>query len=144
MQPFEALQAKRYLEPAEITAHLMGVEYVIMAAPAPDKFTDSPIHFSIFLNTQDILPQPIKESVLQKFCEQYNINNVTEVMSCRQPVGFAKTTMETPMPMLLIKPQDQATIPHTPMHVIDFLGNSPDFKETTEQSLTGWSYSYND
>ena len=46
------------------------------------------------------------------------------------------------MPMLLVKPEDQKVLPHTAMFVMDFLGDSPDFKEPKE-GLTGWSYSYN-
>jgi len=60
------------------------------------------------------------------------------------PVGFAVTQQETPMPMLLIKPQDIKNVPHTYLHVIDFLASSKDFIEVTKKSLTGWSYIYED
>jgi len=59
------------------------------------------------------------------------------------PVGFAiSTAQDTPMPMLLVKPEDQRTIAHVPMHVIDFLADSDEFFEAKEKNLTGWSYSY--
>lgn len=144
MQEFKALETKRYFDPIEINEHLEGVEYIIMAAPAPDAFKESPIHFTIFLNTRESLPEEIKEAVFEQFCAQYNISNTAEVMSSLQAVAFAMTSQETPMPMFLVKPQDRAELPHTVMHVIDFLGDSPDFKETKENQLTGWSYSYND
>lgn len=144
MLQHEDVLAKRYFEPAEIEAHLLGVEYVIMAAPAPDVFKETPIHFTIFLNTRDVLPEEIKTAVLEKFCSQYNITATAEVLSSLQAVAFAKTSQESPMPVFLVKPEDRMALPHTTMHVIDFLGDSPDFKETKEQNLTGWSYSYND
>ncbi len=59
------------------------------------------------------------------------------------PVGFAMSTQETPMPILLVKPEDQKSIPYALMHVIDFLADSDNFYEAKEKSLTGWSYSYN-
>lgn len=144
MQKYEALETKNYFDPLEINAHLKGVEYIIMAAPAPDAFKESPIHFTIFLNTQEPLPEEIKEPVFEQFCAQYNITNTAEVLSSLQAVAFAHTRQETPMPMFLVKPEDRRNIPHTAMHVIDFLGDSPDFKETKVDQLTGWSYSYNE
>lgn len=144
MQEYKALETQRYYEPAEIEQHLDGVEYIIMAAPAPDVFKESPIHFTIFLNTQENLPEAIKTAVFEKFCADYNISNTAEVASALEPVAFAKTHQKTPMPMFLVKPEDRASIPHTTMHVIDFLGDSPDFHETKVKQLTGWSYSYND
>jgi hypothetical protein len=45
--------------------------------------------------------------------------------------------------MLLVKPEDQMSIPHAPMFVMDFLADSDNFDEAKTQSLTGWTYSYN-
>ncbi|MEA3373521.1 MAG: hypothetical protein U9Q62_07510 [Campylobacterota bacterium] len=143
MQKHEALETKHYFTPDEIQAKLAGVEYIIMAAPSPDHFKETPIHFTIFLNTHEALPEEIKGAVFEKFCEQYNIINTAHVMSALQAVAFAETRQETPMPMHLVKPEDQRTIPHVPLHVIDFLGDSSDFEQTKRDSLTGWSYSYN-
>ena len=132
-----------YLEPLEIVEHIKNVEYIIMATPAPSHFKDTPIQFTIFLNTQDVFPQDIKDAVLDKFLDENNIVNPAEVMSQLMPVGFGKSTQETPMPILLVKPEDQKSIPYAVMHVIDFLADSENFFEAKNEGLTGWSYSYN-
>lgn len=137
-----AIKTDTYLEPKDIPAHLSNVEYIIMAAPAPSKFKETPIHFTIFLNTQDQFSQDIKDAILDKFCDENGITNPSEVMSQLMPVGFGQSTQETPMPILLVKPEDQRSIPHAIMHVIDFLGDSDNFYEAKTEGLTGWSYSY--
>ena len=43
-----AIKTLRYLSVDEIKEHLGGVEYIIMAAPAPDNFKDTPIHLLYF------------------------------------------------------------------------------------------------
>lgn len=139
---FEALQTKRYLTVDEIEEHLKGVEFIIMAAPAPDQFETTPIHITIFLNTQEQLPPDIKAAVFDKFCDDYKITQTAETISQLLPVGFAATAQETPMPLLLIKAEDVHSVPHTTMHVIDFLGDSSEFEEAKRDNLTGWSYSY--
>jgi hypothetical protein len=138
-----SLKAHRYLEKDEIKTHLDGVEYIIMATPHGDTLSESPIHFSIFLNTDEILPQEIQEAVLEKFCQQYSIFRKESVMSELAAVAFAQTDEETMMPMHLFKPEDQKNIPHTTLHIIDFIGDSTEFKEVKEDGHTGWSYSYN-
>jgi len=46
------------------------------------------------------------------------------------PVGFALSkAQDTPMPMLLVKQEDQRSIPYTVMHVMDFLADSDAFNE---------------
>lgn len=139
----KAIVTDTYLDTAEISEHLKNVEYIIMAADAPKHFKDTPIHFTIFLNTNDNLPKDIQEAVLDKFLDEQGISNPTELMSQLMPVGFGKSTQETPMPLLLIRPEDQRTIPHTVMFVMDFLGDSENFNEAKHNALTGWSYSYN-
>ncbi len=138
----QAINTDTYLEPEEIQKHLENVEYIIMATPAPSHFKDTPIHFTIFLNTQDEFPQDIKNAILDKFCDENSITNPTEVMSQLMPVGFGKSVQDTPMPILLVKPEDQKSIPYAVMHVIDFLGDSDKFYEAKQEGLTGWSYSY--
>jgi hypothetical protein len=138
----QAINTDTYLEPEEIQKHLENVEYIIMATPAPSHFKDTPIHFTIFLNTQDEFPQDIKDAILDKFCNENSITNPTEVMSQLMPVGFGKSVQDTPMPILLVKPEDQKSIPYAVMHVIDFLGDSDKFYEAKQEGLTGWSYSY--
>ncbi len=142
MPTAEALETKHYFTPDEIQANLAGVEYIIMAKPSPDHFKETPIHFTIFLNIDEALPQEIKDAVFEKFCEQYNIFKTAHVMSALQAVAFAQTRQDTPMPMHLVKSEDQHTIPNIPLHVIDFLGDSTDFEQTKRDNLTGWSYSY--
>ncbi|WP_373034751.1 hypothetical protein [Sulfurimonas sp.] len=139
----KAIVTDTYLDPAEISEHLKNVDYIIMASDAPKHFKDTPIHFSIFLNTSDNLPKDIQEAILDKFLDEQGISNPTELMSQLMPVGFGKSTQETPMPLLLIRPEDQRTIPHTVMFVMDFLGDSENFNEAKHNALTGWSYSYN-
>jgi len=137
------IQTDTYFTIDEIQKHLKNVEYIIMAAPAPSHFKDTPIQFSIFLNTQDKFDKDIKDAILDKFLDDYKITNPQEVMSQLMPVGFSMSTQDTPMPLLLVKSQDQKSIPYTIMHVIDFLGDSEKFYEAKVDKLTGWSYSYN-
>ena len=140
----KAIKTQRYLNNEDIQKHLQNVEYIIMAAPAPEHFKDTPIHFTIFLNTQEQLPQDIQKAVLDKFREENGIKEAAELMSQIMPVGFGvSTAQDTPMPMLLIKPEDQRSIPSVPMFVMDFLADSDNFDEAKIKQLTGWSYAYN-
>jgi len=139
----QAIITDEYFTIDEITQHLENVEYIIMAAPAPSHFKDTPIQFSIFLNTQDKFPQDVKDAILDKFLEENKITNPIEVMSQLMPVGFSMSQQDTPMPLLLVKPEDQKSIPYAVMHVIDFLADSENFFEAKQEKLTGWSYSYN-
>lgn len=142
MEENKAIKTERYLNVGEIKSHLEKVEYIIMAAPAPEHFSDTPIHITIFFNTTEHFEDDIKGMIFDKFCSDNGITKSAEVMSQLMPVGFAVTVHDTPMPMLLVKPQDQSSIPHVPMHVIDFLADSTQFEEARTKSLTGWSYVY--
>jgi len=140
----KAIQTSKYLEVTEIQKHLENVEFIIMATSAPEKFVETPIHFTIFLNTQERLPQDIQEAVLEKFLNENKIIKPQELMSQLMPVGFGVNTgQDTPMPMLLVKQDDMRTIPHVPMFVMDFLADSENFYEAKVHKLTGWTYSYN-
>jgi hypothetical protein len=139
-----AIVTDKYFDPIEIQQHLKNVEYIIMAAPAPSKFKDTPIQFTIFLNTDEKLPQDIQEAIFNKFLDEHKITNPTEIMSQLMPVGFSMSQQDTPMPLLLIKSEDQKSIPSAIMHVMDFLADSENFFEAKVEKLTGWSYSYND
>ena len=143
MPEAKAIQTDTYLDPIQINQHLENVEYIIMAAPAPTHFKDSPIHFTIFLNTSDQLPEDVKEAVLEKFLDENGIREPIEVMSQLMPVGFGISNQDTPMPLLLVKPEDQQSIPYRVMHVMDFLADSDNYIEAKIHKLTGWSYSYN-
>ena len=138
-----AIVTDKYFDPIEIKKHLQNVEYILMAAPAPTHFKETPVHFSIFLNTQDTLPQDIKSAILDKFLDENGIRNPKEIMSQLMPVGFSMSQQETAMPLLLVKQADQQSIPYTLMHVIDFLADSDNFFEAKQEKLTGWTYSYN-
>lgn len=139
----QPIKTKHYLTKQEIQQHLKNVQYIVMATPAPDFFKDTPIHFTIFLNTDENLPKDIQEAILNKFLNENKISKTPkELMAQIMPVGFAVSEQDTPMPMLLVKPEDQKTIPYGVMFVYDFLSDSDDFKEVKEKSLTGWSYSY--
>ena len=137
------INTDKYYKHQEIQEHLKNVEFIIMAASAPSNFSDTPIHFTIFLNTSDELPQDIKDAVFEKFLQDYSIKNPKELMSRLMPVGFSMSVQETAMPLLLVKPEDQKNIPYAIMHVMDFLADSDGFVETKEHKLTGWSYKYN-
>jgi len=139
----KAIVTDTYLTPEEILEHLKNVEYIIMATPAPSHFKETPIQFTIFLNTQDKFPEDVKDAILDKFLDENSIVNPKEIMSQLMPVGFGKSTQDTPMPMLLVKQEDQRSIPYAVMHVMDFLADSDNFYEAKHHKLTGWSYSYN-
>lgn len=132
-----------YFEIDDIKKHLKNVEYIIMATPAPSHFKDTPIQFTIFLNTEDNFPQDVKDAILDKFVEENKMTKPIEVMSQLMPVGFSMSVQDTPMPLLLVKQEDQKSIPYAVMHVIDFLADSENFFEAKYEKLTGWSYSYN-
>jgi len=139
----KAIKTERYLSKEDIQKHLKNVEYIIMAAPAPEHFKDTPIHFTLFLNTDEPIPSEIQKAILDKFRSEHKIGEPAELMSQLMPVGFAVSqAQDTPMPMLLVKPEDQRSIPYIPMHVMDFLADSNEFYEAKEKNLTGWSYSY--
>lgn len=142
MQQREAIKTTRYFDRSEIDAHLFGVEYIIMAAPAPDAYKESPIHFTIFLNTKEPLPEAIRDAVFGKFCRQYGITGAAEFFGGIGNVAFAETAQETPMPMHLAREEDARALPHTRMYVMDFLGDSETFRQVKQEGLTGWSYSY--
>ena len=137
-----AIVTDKYFDPVEINNHLNNVEYIIMAAPAPEHFAQTPIHFTIFLNTADELPQDVKDAVLDKFLDDNSIKNPKELLSQLMPVGFSMSQQDTAMPLLLIKPEDQQSIPYKLMHVMDFLADSDNFFEAKQEKLTGWTYSY--
>ncbi len=138
-----AIITDKYFDPIEMKNHLKNVEYIIMAAPAPDHFKDTPIHFTIFLNTADKLPQDVKDAILDKFLDDNGIKNPKELMTQLMPVGFSMSQQDTAMPLLLVKKEDQQSIPYSVMHVMDFLADSDNFFEAKEEKLTGWTYSYN-
>ena len=137
-----ALKTESYLSPEAIVSHLEGVEYIMMAAPAVRKNARAPIHFTLFLNTQDALPEPIRDAVLEKFAAQFGLRGISDLFSQPDRVAFAVTAQENPMPLHLFKPEDKLRLPSTVMFVMDFEADSDNFPEVKAKQLTGWTYSY--
>jgi len=142
MQQPRALKTEKYLSPAEIAAHLEGVEYIIMAAPSVREGAKAPIHVTLFLNTQETLPPKIREAVLDKFAEQYGLRSISDLFSQPDLVAFAVTAQESPMPLHLFNPEEKMRLPSTVMFVMDFEADSDNFPEVKEKQLTGWTYAY--
>lgn len=143
MEPFEAkpLNISTYLSRNEIENHLENVEYIIMASPSMLTPPALPLHFTIFLNTSETIPEKIKPQLLEKFCHENGITQTQHVLSTLVPVAFALTPQETPMPRHLLDEAEANAIPWVKLHIIDFLGDSEGFKEAKD-GLSGWSYSY--
>lgn len=142
MQQQQSLRAERYLTPEEIQTHLKGVEYIVMAAPSVREHAKAPIHITLFLNTQEMLPPPIQEAVLDKFAQQYRLHRISDLFSQPDRVAFAVTDQQTPMPLHLFKPEDKRQLPSTVMFIMDFEADSDSFPEVKTKQLTGWTYSY--
>ena len=139
----KSIATEKYLDIIEIQSHLKDVEYIIMAAPAPDTFKDTPIHFTIFLNISEDIPQEIQQEIFNKFLQNEGIVSPAEIMIRIMPVGFSKGAQDTPMPLLIVRQEDMNAITNTPMLVMDFLADSDNFNEAKKEKLTGWTYSYN-
>ncbi|ADR33235.1 hypothetical protein Sulku_0569 [Sulfuricurvum kujiense DSM 16994] len=141
MQEMQPLKVNSYLSAGEITTLLEKVEYILMASPSlmPE---EHPIHFTIILNTADVIPEDVKPLILEKFCRELDITATSHVLSNRERIAFALTSQKTPMPKHIIDDAEANSIPWTLLHIIDFLGDSQGFKEAKD-GLSGWSYSYN-
>jgi len=139
----ESIATKKYYDVIEIKSHLKNVEYIIMAQPAPKQFLQTPIHFTIFLNTSENIPKEIQDDIFNTFLKNEGIYNSKELMMRIMPVGFSLGAQDTPMPLLIVRPEDMSAIPNTPMLVMDFLADSDNFIEAKTHALTGWTYSYN-
>lgn len=142
MQEVKPLKVHSYLAPSEIQTHLQGVEFIIMAAPSLMAPPALPIHFTIFLNTAEPIPEEIKPHIIEKFCREHGITATSDLIFEPGRVAFAMTAQETPMPRHLLDPAEANTIPWAALQIIDFLGDSTGFKEAKD-GLSGWSYSYN-
>lgn len=141
MPEMQALKINSYLSSGEIGTLLENVDYILMASPSM-MVDEYPIHFSIILNTAEMIPEEVKPLILEKFCRELGITVTSHVLSNRERIAFALTTQETPMPKHIIDDAEANTIPWTLLHIIDFLGDSEGFKEAKD-GLSGWSYSYN-
>jgi hypothetical protein len=135
------IKVQRYLDKDEIKKHLEKVEFIIMAAPSTRQNPKYPIHFTIFLNTQDDIPFDIQDKILDKFCAEHDITVTHDVLQSLGNVAFADVGYDTIMPQYLFKDEDASSLEHTKMHIIDFEADALGFKEPKE-GQTGWSYSY--
>jgi hypothetical protein len=140
MKEMRALKINSYLSSGEITKLLENIEYILMASPSM-MVDELPIHFTIILNTSDVIPDEVKPLILEKFCRELGITATSHVLSNRERIAFAMTTQETPMPKHIIDDAEANSIPWTLLHIIDFLGDAEGFKEA-KNGLSGWSYSY--
>ena len=141
MQDMQPLKVTSYLSSGEIRTLLENVDYILMASPSM-MVNEHPIHFTIILNTSDVIPEEVKPLIFEKFCRELSITATSHVLSNRERIAFALTTQESPMPKHIIDDAEANTIPWTLLHIIDFLGDSEGFKEAKD-GLSGWSYSYN-
>jgi len=141
MQEMQPLKVNSYLSAGEIKTLLENVEYILMATPSM-MVDELPIHFTIILNTSDIIPDEVKPLILEKFSRELGISATSHVLSNRERIAFAMTTQDTPMPKHIVDDAEANSIPWTLLHIIDFLGDSDGFKEAKD-GLSGWSYSYN-
>ena len=65
MQEMQALKVNSYLSAGEIANLLNNVEYILMASPSM-MADELPIHFTIILNTADLIPEEVKPLILEK------------------------------------------------------------------------------
>lgn len=145
MDKQEILKTEKWLDYAEIEKNLEGVEYILMAAPTPGQNVGTPIHFSIYLNTKEPLPGEVWEQVFEKFCKDYGITRVSDMIRGVLPVAFSLNNRDTAMPMLLSDESAKGSALHyTQMYVFDFEGEAKGFKECKRESKTGWTYAYSD
>jgi hypothetical protein len=142
MQEMQALTVNSYLSLGEITKLLEKVEYILMAAPSMMAEPELPIHFTVILNTSEVIPEEVKPLLLEKFCRELRISETSHVLSNRERIAFALTTQETPTPKHIVDDAEANSIPWALLHIIDFLGDSEEFKEAKD-GLSGWSYCYN-
>lgn len=141
----DILKVQKWLSVEEIEKNLKGVEYIVMAAPTMRNDASTPIHFTIYLNTQEPLPSDIVAAVFDKFCDEYKITKVADMLNGLYQVAFSLNDRDTAMPMLLMEEHEiKSELEHIPMYVFDFECNAEGFKECKTESKTGWTYSYSD
>ncbi len=139
----DILTTSKWLNLDEINKNLEGVEYIFMAAPTPQSNPRLPIHFTIYLNTTDDFTDEISNMVFNKFCKDYEIFKVNDMIKGLHKVAFSVNNQETYMPMLILDNSDiESELTTKKMYVYDFEGNAKGFKECKTESKTGWTYSY--
>jgi len=145
--PEQVLKTEKWFSKAEIEEILNNVEYIIMAEPNFNDTSMAQIHFTIFLNTQDVLPKEVINPILEKFSTEYKLKDVIDFQHQLADVAFAKTNQETPMPYHKITHdanssailEDAGTIKN---YIFDFNANAIEGFNQIRDGLTGWSYVY--
>lgn len=145
IDPKDILRTEKWLNLKEIDENLDNVEYIISVSPTPGQDATLPIHFTIYLNTQDMLPTEVIEDVFNKFAKELEIFKVHDMIQGLYPVAFSLNGQENAMPMLILDNSDvESELETTKMYVFDFEGNAKGFKECKTESKSGWSYSYSE
>ena len=139
----DILTTSKWLDKDEIDKNLEGVEYIFMAAPTPQSDPSLPIHFTIYLNTSENFSEEISSMIFDKFCKDYEIFKVSDMIKGVKKVAFSLNNQDTSMPMLILDDSDiQSELSTTNMYIFDFEGNAKGFNECKTESKTGWTYSY--
>jgi len=139
----DLLKTEKWLNLAEIDANLLNVEYIVSVNPTPGRDATLPIHFTIYLNTKEVLPQDIAEQVFSKFSKELEIFKVHDMIQGILPVSFSLNGQDKAMPMVILDGSDiESKLETTQMYVYDFEGNAQGFKECKTESKSGWTYSY--
>jgi len=139
----DLLKTEKWLNVAEIDENLLNVEYIVSASPTPGADPSLPIHFTIYLNTKDVLPEDIIEQVFNKFAKELEIFKVNDMIQGVLPVAFSLNGQAEAMPMVILDNSAiQSELETTSMYVYDFEGNAKGFQECKTQSKSGWTYSY--
>lgn len=139
---YPALKTEKYLSFDEIAVHLANVEYIVMAAPSVRDDAKAPLHITLFLNTDEALPEPVQQAILDKFSDQFGLRGISDLFSRPDRVAFALTAQASPMPLHLFRHEDKMRLPSKVMFVMDFEADSDYFPEVKEKQLTGWTYAY--
>lgn len=144
MDTKDILFTRKWLNREEIDKNLKDVEFIVMAGPTLAQDPTTPIHFTIYLNTQETLPDEIVEQVFNKFVSDYKIIKVSDMVNGLHPVAFSLNDRDTAMPMFLMgESASVAEVEYTNMYIYDFEGNADGFDECKKEAKTGWTYSYN-
>lgn len=139
MNQQNVLKAIKWLNKKEIKKNLENVSYIFMVEPNLIEGAINPLHFSIFLNTQESLPPIVLEQVFQKFCKEHHILNPEPLEANLCEISFAETERETAMPMHT-KEIEGEKLATTKMFTLEFNADSTQFEKCKNEGLKGWSY----
>ncbi len=140
------LHTEKWLNDSEIFKLLSNVEYIVMAQPNLDESSQANIHFTLFLNTAEDLPQEIISQILDKFSRENSLSMIGTVKHLVMDIYFAQTNQPTPMPYYnadnsQMDVEEAGSIKNL---ILDFTAKGSKGYEKIKEGLTGWSYVYND